>query len=187
MKDMTIFEEEEKLAEEVVRSISVDQAMIIGIDGKDGSGKTTLAQRIAEQIKGEVVSLDEYVEKKKGCYVQYLRLNEIRATLSSKMGPLVVEGVCLLAAADRIGIRIDKLIYVKRVNSSHQWLDEEECDPKEPVEDLIERLEKNPGIFPESEGCETVKLPELIKEIIHYHAEYRPLKRADYVFYRIDA
>lgn len=187
MKDMTIFESQGRLAEEVARGIPVGQAVRIGIDGKDGSGKTTLAQRIAEQIKGEVVSLDEYVEKKKGGYVPYLRVKEIRATLSSKMGPLVVEGVCLLAAADRIGIKIDKLIYVKRVNSSHQWLDEEECGPKEPVEDLIERLEKNPGIFPESEGSETLELPELVKEIVRYHAEYKPSKRADYIFHRIDA
>lgn len=187
MKDVTIFESDEKLAEEVARGISVGQAVRIGIDGKDGSGKTTLAQRIAEQIKGKVVSLDEYVEKNKGGYVPYLRVEEIRATLSSETGPLVVEGVCLLAPAERIGVTIDKLIYVKRMNSYRLWLDEEECDPKEPVEDLIEKLEKNLGIFEESEASETVQLRELVKEIVRYHAEYQPSKQADYIFHRIDA
>ncbi len=187
MKDVTIFESDEQLTEEVARGISVGQ--IIGIDGKDGSGKTTLAHRIAGRIKGKVVSLDEYVEKKKDGYVPYLHVERICTTLSGETGPLVVEGICLLAAAKRIGMKIDKLIYVKRMDHYGQWLDEEECDSKMPVEDLIEKLEENLDldIFEECQGSKAVQLTELRKEIVRYHAEYRPSKGADYIFHRIEA
>jgi Cdc6-like AAA superfamily ATPase len=189
------FDSVEQLADELARVISTTPRVLIGIDGKDGTGKTTLARHIANRIGGEVVSLDDYLEKQKGSYIPHLRFEEIRRELSSKQGPIVLEGVCLLAAVKRIGITTDKLIYVKGVRRDGRWPDQQECDPKEPVDAVIGRLEEDLRAYRRICGKTTPNgttrqeakdegLPGLVKEVIRYHASYRPLTRADYVFHR---
>ena len=74
------------------------------------------------------------------------------------------------------------------------WLDQDLCDPKEPVEDLIRRQEEALAQWAQLEmsvqnvttmaATKKARLPEMVKEQILYHANYQPLKQADYVFHR---
>lgn len=45
----------------------------IGIDGVDGSGKTTLAKNLAEQLDVPLISLDDYLDEKRDGYLDHLR------------------------------------------------------------------------------------------------------------------
>lgn len=111
-----------------VESATEGGLVLVGVDGWDGAGKTTLAGQIAKRIGGKVLSLDPYLEGHRGGYVPNLRVDEIQREVGSASGWLIAEGVCLLAAADRIGIRLQKLIYVKRMSPSGFWIDQDVCD-----------------------------------------------------------
>jgi len=74
---MRSFESVEDLSKELARVIATDEALCIGIDEKDGSAKTTLAQQISSNIHATLISVDDFVEKKRGGYVPYLRLEDL--------------------------------------------------------------------------------------------------------------
>src|SRR5207249_6732225 len=115
----------EKLDDELAGLPSTTAVM--EIDCNDGAGKTYLARYIASKIHGEVVSLDDCIDQHKESYIPNLRIEDIRTKVRSAHGPIVLEGICLLEAAEKIGILIDKLIYVKRMKG-REWRDEVECD-----------------------------------------------------------
>ena len=178
--EIPTFDSIETLANEL--AVLASTTAVIGIDGNDGAGKTYLARYIASKIHGEVVSLDDYIEQK-GSYIPNLRIEDTRTKVRTAHGPVCIEGICLLEAAEKIGISINKLIYVKRMKG-REWPDEVECDSKGRVEDLIRTLGKETLIgVPEGTG----ELAEPRKEVICYHAKYRPHARADYVFHRQEA
>lgn len=166
---------------------------VIGIDGTDGVGKTTLATRIQGTTGGTVVSLDDFVLKNRGGYVPNLQLADFRAALAAHERPVIVEGVYLLAALGAASVGLDVLIYIKRVSDYGYWHDQDTCDPHEPEDELIERLSCEAAVFvkrdaqlskgPKSEHNE-VGLTPLREEIIRYHCKYRPSRRAQIVFRR---
>ncbi|MCC6491338.1 MAG: hypothetical protein IT364_27860 [Candidatus Hydrogenedentes bacterium] len=170
---MEVFKSSDEILRDLARAASDRPFRYIGVDGYDGAGKTRLARMIANRIGATVVSLDEYVEEGRGGYVPYLRIADIKATMDGETRPVVLEGVCLLAAAERIGIGIDALVYVKRMSTSGMWTDESECSPWEPVEAYIQQMKKNIRFF-----------AELDEEIVRYHATYKPMDRAQYVLER---
>ena len=152
---------------------------VIGIDGTDGVGKTTLASQIGDAFKLPVIYLDDFLEPERGSYVAYLCLEDVREKLRLLNSPVVIEGVCLLRAAERIGVEITHHIYIKRIRYGI-WRDEETCDPLEPVEDLLSRLTEDLRVFAKSasyiEGEKwshlgnNIKVSPLREEVIRYHA-----------------
>lgn len=195
---MKIFTTVAQLSEELSRRLQGGSVKVIGIDGKDGAGKSYLATALSRTQGAEVLSLDEYVAGGQGGYTAYLDLAAIKHRLISLGPPVIIEGVCLLAAAEQIDVRIDIRIYVKRMGPCGTWQDEEECDPALPPEELIAELDtelkqfgkydailggSSPGVKENMEDCD-VALPGLVKELIRYHAKYRPASNADYVFER---
>ncbi len=75
---------------------------IIGVDGRDGVGKTTLANAVATATGGSVISLDHFIIKNQGNYVSTLQKTDLRAALGVQQRPVIVAGVCLLATLDRV-------------------------------------------------------------------------------------
>lgn len=186
----------DELANLISSKVHNEGPQYIGIDGKDGSGKTTLAKELSEQLEIEFICLDDFVEKKKGGYVAFLDIAALNSVLKAKGTPLIVEGVCLLDAAKRMGIKVDAHIYVKRMSAYGIWNDEEECDPSIPPDELVSKLEDDlqkfvgaEAVLGDCEGAkgEEVHLSELVKEMVYYHAEYRPARMADYVYERVEA
>lgn len=195
MKAMTTIEE---LVDEVSPRLRKGDVRFIGIDGKDGSGKSYLARLLSDKATLALISLDNYVEKKKGEYVAHLDFSAIKERLESLSSPVIIEGVCLLDVLERLGVELDIHIYVKRMSSYGDWRDDEECDlsisPAEYIAQRAEELDKLSRLEAAlhennsaEAGLEEVRLPELIKEQIHYHAKYRPFDRADYIFERAEA
>lgn len=159
----------------------------IAMDGNDGVGKTTLAVALRRLIGGTVISVDDYVAKNQGMYVPFLRAFELRAAIEGACAPRIVEGVCLVSALEKAGHDPDVLIYVRRVTTDGFWHDQDTCDPDEPVDNLIARLSADRAAFARLDAERsgrplpapgTVALPPLREEIIRYHANVRPSRRA---------
>ena len=120
-------------------------------------------------------------------YVPNLRTGELASVISSAGRPVIVEGVCLLAALEAVSIEADVLIYVKRVGAHGYWDDQDTCDPEEDEEALISRLSQetaafakliSPQLAEESAAEEGVGLAPLREEIIRYHCKHRPSRKA---------
>jgi hypothetical protein len=190
---MCEFRSEEELVEAIKSENNIRAGFVLGIDGKDGTGKTTLAKHLAESIGASVISLDEFIEKNKDAYVSVLRVPHLKRAIAEVSGPVIIEGVCLLDALKRMAIPLSRLVYVKRISSYGVWCDEEVCDPPEDVEAYLAKQREDNRLFAEleahlegSEGAATedAQLTGLRTELIRYHAKYRPVHQADYVFER---
>ncbi len=163
---------------------------VIGIDGIDGSGKTTLANEIGTALKLPVLSIDDFLNKQKGSYLEHLKYSDLSSAINSSSAPIIIEGVCLLHVAEDVGLNVTDLIYIKQVNDWNFWIDEETCDPKKPVEELIERLGEDAdeistsieGLVPSTADTGSKGLTPFRKQIIRYHARFRPARKADYIF-----
>lgn len=159
----------------------IKSAKTIGIDGVDGSGKTLLSKEVGEKLNLPVLNLDNYLIKNKENYVENLKYNEIHEFIEKHQNSFIIEGVCLLNILKKLNLSLDCFIYVKRINKRDEWLDEEECNIKDSAEEIIKRIEERIKILDPSYSG----LPEFRKEVIHYHANERPLTRATYIFERI--
>ena len=185
----------DELAELLRKSYAHTLSGTIAIDGRDGVGKTTLAVALQAAVGGTVISLDDFVLENCGGYVPHLKIAELKAALERSRRPCIVDGVCILAALERVSHRHDVLIYVKRLQSYGYWHDEARCDPTEPVDELIGHLAEEVAAvarFDAEQSGETVPeeekpaLTPLHEEIIRYHARYRPSRRAEIIFMRME-
>jgi|WetSurMetagenome_2_1015567.scaffolds.fasta_scaffold212772_1 hypothetical protein len=165
---------------------------VIAIDGVDGAGKSCLARGLREKIGGSLLALDDFLDSDRGTYVPSLRLAEIGDSIEQSLDPLIIEGVCLLAVLQLVGVKPTQHVYVKRIRPGGAWMDEEECDPEEPVDELIERLGSGAKALSALLGSAVEPhtasgLTGAREEIIRYHADTRPSRRADVVFLRMAA
>ena len=159
-------------------------SLVIGLDGLDGIGKTTLARELAQRLNAKLISLDQYEEKGHRRYVENLRCSDIIVDISSIT---VIEGVCLRAVEERCQIFIDLHIYVRRIDKYGIWDDEELCLSvaapdvlKQRERDLQETV--NRIIHDDDANLERGAELGLLGELIDYHHTYHPVERADIVF-----
>ena len=195
---MKPFDNPEDLAQQLSSDLAelISDTAAIGIDGRDGSGKTPLAEKLSTLLSVPFLSLDDHLIKNQDRYVCSLKCDEIQQRILAGAPTLLIEGVCLLAAADRCSFKIDKLIYVKRMDRHGFWADADECDPDPDPEKTIDKLTTELRLFAEIEpvlngencgnpGDKEIGLQGLTKEMIRYHATYRPVERATYLFHRV--
>ncbi len=163
--------------------VAAGNAERIGVDGLDGSGKTTLAIAIAEDSDIKLIHLDEYLERNKDGYVEKLDYESIRRDLGTK-NRYVIDGVCLLSVLEKAAIPIDRHIYVKRM-SHGLWADEMECDIEEDIHAFIRKEREALQLLDQTPFMP--ELPGLVEELFRYHKAYKPQLVADVVYTRNDA
>jgi uridine kinase len=187
---MAVFRESGLLANTLVEEIQGAKNFIVGIDGKDGSGKSRLAKELSEKLSAKVIELDHFMERNQGQYVSALRTKELLEAICQASGIIIVEGVCLLAALKRLSIKLDALVYVKRTHHG-LWMDEDICLIEGSAEETINKQEEDLLLFSEWEAANEgkpphteggAKLSSFTEEIIRYHAEYSPLQKAQHVY-----
>lgn len=187
---MTHFSAPEELANHLMGRKCEKTIWLVGIDGKDGVGKSELAERLSELLDVKLVSLDRYLEQHRDRYVAYLKVNELADEIREVRGLVIIEGVCLLAAAERMGMQLNELVYVKRMRHG-LWVDEEICSPDRPVDEVLEKEKSDLFVFLEWEASvagkalpseDDAQLSPLTEEIIRYHAKYQPSRVASHIF-----
>ncbi len=96
----------------LLQSLRSNRLRIVGIDGALGSGKTTLAQHLSEELQCECLHLDSYLQRSQGSFVCSIRYDELHDAIALKKRPFILEGLCLLAVLERLSLRPDFLVYV---------------------------------------------------------------------------
>ena len=179
---MTKASEEELLAQ-IKDLMPKGGRVCIGVDGLDGIGKSTLARAMAKRLGGSVISLDDHLNKKQDRYVQHIRYKEVSAAIMASVSPTLIEGVCLLAVAERCDFDVDVLVYVRRLSrNSGIWHDQEWCLAERPAVELKRKEQELRSIFAEETGYIADEDLGLRGELIDYHAQWKPVQRADLVF-----
>lgn len=178
---------------DIVTALKAAGFHVVGIDGIDGSGKSTLATALSEGLVCSHINLDDHIDKNLGQYVNYVHYPVVQEMIKAAKLSIIIEGVCLLAIAERLQLNLDALIYVKRISSYGSWRDEDDCAVTEDINEFLNRKKEDLNKFVHAvayiEGDDIpddTSFPKLAEEIIRYHYFYRPHERADIVYKRID-
>jgi hypothetical protein len=89
--------------------------LLIGLDGLDGAGKSSLAAWLSWQLEMPAINLDLFIIRDTEPLA--FRIDHLKAAVDSCLGmgrPVIVEGVTLLDVLDGIGLRPDFLVFVEK-------------------------------------------------------------------------
>jgi hypothetical protein len=128
-------------------------AITFGIDGVDGFSRTRLAKQLAALLGWTLVHLDDYVASDKGNYFDRLDMKRLSDDIFFAPRPFLVEGLCVLELTSRLHLAIDILVYVRRISSSGEWVDEDQFlfDGRTPV-----RMRAVVEVFIGAFGCSSL-------------------------------
>lgn len=141
MLSKNITEQHLAIVSQVQQTLGTWRKFTIGIDGVNGSGKSSLARFLSWQTEISVIETDMLLDFNKGGFNyrndDLIRLFTARHSLNR---PVIVEGIFLLKTLDDIGIVPDFRIYVEKVGheGSFMWkTDFEEYKTRyRPIENL---------------------------------------------------
>lgn len=165
----------------ILQKIKHDRPLLVGIDGIDGVGKTSLSKKI-ETLGYFRISLDDFIKKKSGGYFEFVNYKKLMKMLISKNGqPIVIEGVLLLKILEKINVSLNYFVYV----TDNVWLDDwnEEWQGKyttmsldEIICDVEQQTTKISRALDSS--AKPYKMDGFRKEMYEYAFDYKPWNRA---------
>lgn len=168
----------------ILQIIKQDNPLLIGIDGIDGVGKTSLAKEI-ETLGYFRISLDDFIKKKSGGYFEFVNYKKLINKLISKKGQLIViEGVVLLKILKKIGVSLNYFVYVTDNVWLDDWdeewqgkyttmlLDEIICDVEQQTTKISRALNSN---------AKPYKMDGFRKEMYEYAFDYKSWNKAQVI------
>ncbi len=171
---------------QLVEKIKLINPKIVGIDGIDGVGKSTIiAPLISKIIKARIINIDKYLNEKQGKYFQEINFKKIKQDINQCLGTdnLIIEGVLLLKILKKIDLKVDCLIYVSDNVWVYDWC---EYGPyyQRKLEEITKDVEKKTDKVSKALRTYTkpYKLDGFRKEIYHYTYEYMPFNSANIIF-----
>lgn len=112
---MLVISDHEQLAAALSRDCQPWRAMIVGIDGRDGEGKSRLARFLAWRLEMPCLETDTFLQTRTGTYA--VKTEDLRRAVRTRLDlkrPVIVEGVFLLRTLELIGESVDRLVYVNK-------------------------------------------------------------------------
>jgi hypothetical protein len=97
----------------IIEAIRLGRPGVVGVDGDLGAGKTTIATQIAERVRCDCIHLDSFLLQGRESFLPSLDYQRLATAVSSRTGTVVLEGVCLLAALQRLRVIPDYLVFVE--------------------------------------------------------------------------
>ena len=110
-------------AEELFSYISEVNPKIIGIDGKDHSGKSFLSKQIKNHLGYKVFNLDSFLIEKQDKFVSAIKYDLLVEQINKEKSSFIIEGACLRQVLDNLQLDVSLQIYVKRMTPSLYWQD----------------------------------------------------------------
>lgn len=161
--------------------------IIIGIDGYDGAGKTSIGNAISNNLNINLIDFDDYIKRKGDSFAKFINYKKLKENIKIQ-DCIIISGVCLLKVLKRCKIEPDIIIYVKRFNQSCTvWQDKDECVTRNGnrtiLKNIIEDLEKFHALLGERKKIRKRDFKFRI-ELISYHKKYLPFKIADIIYKR---
>lgn len=146
-----------------------------------------MASKLANKLGYVHINLDDYLQKHRGDFLGHIKYEILKTKIENIEVPIIIEGVCLLAVLKKLKKNPDLLIYIKRMSDDGWWRDEAICEVNEDIDEFFSKEENNLKKFCQLEAKmegkeldpEECKIPELREEIIRYHHEFRPHKKAN--------
>lgn len=160
----------------VIQNLSFELPKIISIDGVDGVGKSSLAQKMSDESNLQHLEIDNYIQKQQGGYIDHidysLLTKSIRQFINAKQG-IVLEGVCVQQVLKKINLASTVKIYIRMIDEYGLWMHQMLLFPPDKSADevIAERKAKR---FPLGH----------MEDIIRYHYTFKPYESADYIFER---
>jgi hypothetical protein len=99
---------------------TLPKAYIIGIDGRDGAGKSALAAWLAWQLGYPAVFLDMFVVPESRP-LTWCACDLVRVLDSRRKRPVIVEGVLILDALEQVGRKPNFLVYVEKLGNKGSY------------------------------------------------------------------
>lgn len=94
-------------------------AYLVAIDGRDGSGKTTLGRYLAWHFNVSLLETDLFLISKQEELKYYDdQIERIIRVRLAKPRPIIVEGVAILRLLNQLSIKPDFLVYVSHPDQS---------------------------------------------------------------------
>lgn len=181
-----------------LRDLIGTEGVVVSVDGIDGSGKSNLGRILARRLDAVHIEIDDFLDRKKGGFIDHIRYSELEEAIQSILSEniCIVEGCCALEVLQRLNIIPTVTVYVKRIVAGFLWHDGRFLDKYESSEAAIagkiEDLEKFQSLIPDLENADVendngkTDLTGLRKELIRYHYDYLPHKKAQFIFERRD-
>lgn len=155
--------------------IQRSNAKLVGVDGAPNGGKSTFATELCEKLRFGLLKFDDYIPPNpKGRYFDYIEAEKIGADLqleAQKQNGVIIEGPCLRAVLDRIGVVPDYVVYVRNGENTEDWIDEDIS--KETYERFVATEDQYLDYVHGSDG------EYLAKDNAWYHMRYSPVSTAD--------
>lgn len=76
---------------QIIELIKCGDFKLIGIDGIDGTGKSTLAEKLSVSTGLLHINLDDYIEKEKGNFVDFIDLTRLDSSLNKSPKSTIIE------------------------------------------------------------------------------------------------
>lgn len=108
--------------------------LLIGVDGREGAGKTSVSSWLAWQLGMPVIHLDLFIKQNAVPAPVVRRTADLNRCIKARgERPLIVEGVLLLDALEEVGCSADFLIFVEEqpIISTRSRVDTDLIDTRE--------------------------------------------------------
>ena len=158
--------------DELAKMIFHKGANFITIDGRDGAGKTYLANQLSRAIGATHITEEEMRDT--DLYYRFVPKSkelEDKITKGIQGGRVVFDSVLMMWVLEHVSTKPDLKVYVKRMSPMGLWGDESEVGGEVTREIVI-------GGVPSSEQF------NFRRQIINYHYDYVPYESADIIYNR---